>query len=139
MGGGELRVELFEEGADGERLDTLTGFLREELLRHDVDDVTALRGGQPPPGARAFDVLAVGGLLVNLGRSAAGLRDVVAAIRKWLVREDGTRRAVRLQIGDDVLDLSDATAADQERLIDLFVARHATIGGDAKWPAGEKP
>lgn len=141
MGGGELRVELFEEDADEERLAALTGFLRDELLHHDVDDVTALRGGPPPRGARGFDVLAVGGLLVSLGQSATALRDVVAAIRKWLARDDGVVRAVRLQIGDDVLDLAAATAAEQERLVGLFVARHAatTTGGDATWPAGEQP
>src|SRR4051794_7074507 len=124
MSGGELRVELFEAGADEERLEALTGFLRDELLQHDVDDVTALRGGPPPPGARAFDVLAVGGLLVSLGGSATALRDVVAAVRKWLVRDDGAVRAVRLQIGEDVLDLAAATPAEQERLVDLFVTRY---------------
>jgi hypothetical protein len=36
-------VQLGEEGADAERLDTLTGFLRSELLKLDVEDVTALR------------------------------------------------------------------------------------------------
>jgi hypothetical protein len=38
----ELRIQLSESGADAERLDTLTGFLRRELLQLDVADVTAL-------------------------------------------------------------------------------------------------
>jgi hypothetical protein len=143
-GGDELRVQLSEEGADEERLEMLTGFLRQELLQGDVDDVTALRARQPPPAdARAFDVIAVGGLLVSLGHSAMGLRDVVSAIRNWLARGEGTRRTVRLKIGDDVLDLSDATAADQERLIELFIGRHAAAGGDVadgeeQWTADEQ-
>jgi len=127
--GSELVVQLAEEGADPERLDELTRFLRDELLRLDVDDVTALRVGEPPPGARVFDVLAVGGLLVSLSRSAEGLRPIVSAIRKWLARGEGARRTVRLEIDGDALELSEASAADQERLIGLFVSRHAT--GDA--------
>jgi hypothetical protein len=33
---GELRVQLSEDGADAERLDGLTSFLRQELLQVDV-------------------------------------------------------------------------------------------------------
>lgn len=123
---GEIRVQLCEEGADAERLDTLTGFLRSELLQLDVTDVTALRAGAPPPGARAFDVAVVGGLLVSLSRSALGLPAVVSAIRTWLARGDGVRRTVRMEIGGDVLELSEATLADQDRLIGLFISRHST-------------
>jgi hypothetical protein len=36
--GDRLRVQLSEEGADAERLDTLTGYLRGELLQLDVGD-----------------------------------------------------------------------------------------------------
>ncbi|HET9256743.1 MAG TPA: hypothetical protein VFO16_16310, partial [Pseudonocardiaceae bacterium] len=65
--GGVLRVRLCEAGADTERLDTLAGFFRGELRQLDVEDVTALPAGEAPPGARAFDAVAVGGLLVSLG------------------------------------------------------------------------
>jgi hypothetical protein len=128
--GSELRLQLSEDGADVERLDALTRFLRQQLLQLDVQDVTALRTGEPPPGARALDVAAVGGLLVSLSSSAGGLRAVVAAVRNWLPHGEGTRRTVRLEIGGDVLELSEATAAEQDRLIDLFVGRHAV--GDGK-------
>ncbi len=134
----ELRLQLSEDGADAERLDALTGFLRQELLQLDVEDVTTLRPGEPPPGTRAFDVVAVGGLLINLGRCAGGLRAVVSAIRNWLARGDGVRRTVRLEIDGDVLELSEATAADQGRLVALFVSRHATREGD-QWTASGKP
>jgi hypothetical protein len=75
-----------------------------------------------------LDVAAVGGLLVSLSSSAAGLRAVVAAVRNWLARGEGTRRTVRLEIGGDVLELSEATVADQDRLVDLFAGRHAAGG-----------
>lgn len=121
----ELRVQLGEEGADAQRLDTLAGYLRRELLALDVQDVTALSDGPPPPGSRAVDVAAVGGLLVTLGRTTEGLRAVVTAVRNWLARGDATTRTVRLELGGDVLELSEATAEEQDRLVALFISRHA--------------
>jgi hypothetical protein len=123
--GGEVRLELAEDGADAERLEEVTGFLRRELLQLDVADVAAVPAGEPPPGSRAFDVLAIGALLVTLGKSAEGLRSVVDAVRHWLTRGGGVRRTVKLEIGGDVLELSEASTADQQRLIDVFVSRHA--------------
>ena len=122
----DLRLQLSEEGADAERLATLTGYLRAELLQLDVEDVKALPAGQPPPGSRTVDAASVGGLLIALGQSAEGLRLVVSAIRGWLRRGEGKGRTVRLELGGDALELSQASTADQERLIELFVGRHTT-------------
>lgn len=126
---GELRLQLSEEGADAERLATLTGFLRDDLLQLDVQDVTSVPHGDAPPGSRAFDAAAVGALLVSLGSTVDGLRAVVSAVRNWLARGQGVRRTVRLEIGGDTLELSEASIADQDRLIDLFVRRHAVPEG----------
>ena len=127
--GGELRVQLAEDGADVERLDDLTGFLREELLQLQVEDVTALRAGAPPPGRqsdrRSGDWWTAGEPW-SLHRSAAGGR---VCDRNWLARGDGTRRTIRLEIGDDALELSEATAADQDRLITLFISWHDSREG----------
>jgi hypothetical protein len=41
---------------------------------------------------------------------------------------------VRLEIGGDVLELSEATTADQRRLVDLLVIRHAGWDG-ISWAA----
>jgi membrane-associated two-gene conflict system component 1 (EACC1) len=123
---GELRVQLSEEGADAERLDELTRSLRHELLQLDVDDVTAQRADSPPPGARGgLDAAQVGGLMVAVGNNVQGLSAVIAAIRAWLARRRGAHRCVRPEIAGDVLELSDATVADQDQLIRLFVGRHA--------------
>jgi hypothetical protein len=133
-----LRLQLSEEGADAERLAVLTGYLRAELLQLDVEDVTAPQTGEAPPGARVVGVAAVSGLLVALGQSAGGLQSVVSTIRDWLRRGEGTRRTVRLELDGDALELSQASAADQERLIELFVSRHATGEGEP-WSASGKP
>ena len=134
---GQLRIQLSEDGADAARLDALAGYLRQDLIQLDVEDVTALPAGPPPPGARAVDATAVGGLLVALSGSADGLRALVRAVQGWLGRGSGVRRTIRLEIGGDALELSQASAADQERLIGLFVSRHSEPPGEA--PAGELP
>jgi len=121
----ELRLQLSESGADAERLDTLTGYLRQELVELDVGTVTALRAGPPPPGARAIDALAIGGLVVTMAKSAQGVRNVVKAIRGWLAQGEGNKRTVRLELDGDVLELSEVTEKEQTRLIELFVTRHA--------------
>jgi len=133
----ELRLQLSEQAADAERLAALTGYLRRDLLRLDVEQVTAPRAGDAPPGARAVDLNAVGALLVTLGQSADSLHSVVTVIRDWLRRGQDTRRTVRLELDGDVLELSQASPADQERLIELFVSRHGS--GDGPWPASARP
>jgi hypothetical protein len=134
---GIVQIELSEEGADAERLDILTGYLRQELLDLDAGQVRPLRAGEVPAGVRAFDVVAVGGLVVSLISSDA-LRAVVTTVRNWLARGQSTTHAVRLEIDGDALDLSAASTAEQERLIELFVTRHGT-GKDEAWAANAKP
>jgi hypothetical protein len=134
----ELRLQLSEEGADAARLAALTGYLRAELRQLDVEDVIVPQAGEAPPGARVVGIAAVGALLVALGQSAEGLRSVVSAIRDWLRRGEGTPRTVRLELDGDALELSQASAADQERLIELFVSRHSP-GEGGPWPASAKP
>ena len=51
---------------------------------------------------------------------------MVSAIGDWLRRGEETGRTVRLELGGDVLELSQASTADQERLMELFVSHHAT-------------
>jgi hypothetical protein len=53
---------------------------------------------------------------------------VVLAVRKWLTRGDGVRRSVRVEIGGDALEPSEATAAEQQGLIDLVVGRYSAGG-----------
>ena len=123
---GELRLLLEEDGADAERVDMLTGHLRRELAQLDVESVGPLPAGDAPPGTRGLDAATVGGILVTLGPAANGLAAVVTAIRGWLARSPGPVRTVRVELGGDVLELSQASADQQDRLIELFVNRHAS-------------
>ena len=119
-----ITIEIAEDGADADRVDALTGYLRDALLELDVADVRRAPAGPPPPGTRAVDVTAVGALLVSLAGATTGLNDIVTVVRGWLSRGGGVRRSVKLTIDGDVLEIAEASRADQDRLIDLFVARH---------------
>ncbi|MFJ7336984.1 hypothetical protein ACIQUU_27525 [Streptomyces sp. NPDC101116] len=127
----ELHILLTEEDAAAERVEELTGYLREELLDLDVDDVTALPGGEAPPGARAVDVTQIGALLVTLGSSATALNQVITVIRSWMGRRHDTRQTVLLRMGDDVLEVSEATDDQVAQVFDIFVARHSPAGAQS--------
>jgi hypothetical protein len=130
---GELYLNISEDDADAERLATLARYLRAELLHLDVEGVAMLPGGEPPPHSRAATPAAVGSLLVTLGQSAEGLVSVVSAIRDWL-RRGGQSRVVRLELPSGVLELSQASEADQERLIEFFISQHRVWEG-GQWAA----
>jgi hypothetical protein len=136
---GSVTVEVGEDGADAERIELLTGYLRQELLQLDVDGVTPAPGAAAPPGSRGVDVAEVGALLVSLGGSAAGLKDVVTVVRAWLARGGRVRRTVRVSIGGDVLELSEVSRAEQTRLVDLFVERHSVLPRPGDPPPSDPP
>jgi hypothetical protein len=51
------------------------------------------------------------------------LKAVAGLVGEWLARRPV--RSARLTIGGDTLELSVATAAEEEQLIEAFVARHS--------------
>ena len=124
----ELSLHLAEDDADDQRLATLTAYLRTELLRLDVNDVTPLSTRQAPPGTKGSELADIAGLVVTLGQSADSLRSVITAIQAWLPRGIGHPRSVTIEIDGDKLELSNATRTDQAQLVDLFINRHGRPG-----------
>lgn len=122
----QLLILLSEEEAEPERVAELTGYLREELLELDVDDVTAVPGGEVPPGARAVDIAQIGALMVALGSSATALNQVVTVVRSWLGRFHDTRPSLRLELDGDVIEVSEATDDQVREAFGMFVRRHST-------------
>lgn len=122
--GSELHLYISEEGADDERLDALSRYLRADLTELDVDGVAALSAGAAPPGSRSGTAAAVGALLVSLGDATSGLASVVLAVKAWMGRGQALPRTVRLELDGDVLELAQPSPADQERLVELFLSRH---------------
>jgi hypothetical protein len=111
---------------DAGELAELTQRLRDELLALDVDAVEPATGGAVPAGAKGFELLAVGGLIVRLAMKAGVLRSVVDLTVGWLGRQQA--RSVKLTLDGDTLELTGVSSDEQQRLIELWVARHAEAG-----------
>jgi hypothetical protein len=124
-GVGQLSVEL-QAGPDAgaEELAQLAGRLRAELLDLDVDDVQQPARAETPEESKGAGWLAAGELVVQLAASAQALMSIIAGVRSWLGRN--SVRSVKLTMGGDALEVSGVNSAEQDRLIDLWVARHAT-------------
>jgi hypothetical protein len=86
-------------------------------------DVTAVNWGNT--GAQPESTKGVAGLakaLIVRFVSSDALRAVVSAVRNWAAR---TNRTVEVSVGGDVLKLTGVTSAQQEKIIDAWLARHA--------------
>jgi hypothetical protein len=108
---------------DAEELAELAQGLRSELLQLDVDAVALARDGGAPDGAKGIELFAFGGLVVHLGLSSTVLSAVVETTVAWLGRR--RTRSVKLTLDDDTLEVTGISSAEQSRLIEQWVARHA--------------
>ena len=110
--------------SDAEELADLAGQLQAELLSVDTASVGPLPAGAVPEGAKGLDGTLIGWLLVQFG-TPDGLRAVLATVRGWTTR---TGRTVEVSIGKDHLKVTGATSRQQEKIIDAWLARHASGG-----------
>jgi hypothetical protein len=108
-------------GGDEDELMDFAGRLRTELLELDVAAVDPVSEATAPEQAKGLATLA-GWLVVQFG-SINGLRSVVDVVRGWAAR---TNRVVEVNYGGDVLKLTGVTSAQQEKIIDDWLARHAS-------------
>ncbi|MFI8091296.1 hypothetical protein ACIF9R_23745 [Streptomyces sp. NPDC086080] len=108
------------QDSDQEELDWLTRQLRERLLELDVESVELDRSGIVPDGAKPVDAIAVGALAVTAAPFL--LRSVLDLVRTWI--ETRPVRTVALTLGEDSLELEAVSSADQQRLIEAFLAAH---------------
>lgn len=122
---GELAVAL-DAGPDydAEERARLSQRLRSELLDLDVDAVRFAAGGAAPDGAKAAELLTVGGLVVVLGLQRHALRAVVDTVVAWLARQQA--RSVKLTLDGDTLEVTGLTSTEQSRLIARWVEHHAS-------------
>jgi hypothetical protein len=118
-----LEIQLDVEESDPQELAELAGKLRRELLQLDVESVAPSVAGEPPEGAKAVDLMVIGTLIVNLGRSAGALASVVRAVQGWV--GSSSSRTVKLQLDGDSIELSGVKSSEQQRLIELWIERHA--------------
>ena len=105
--------------SDDEELTEATQRLRTVLLDLDVDSVEPLPETDVSECAKGVETL-VGWLAVRFGKE--GLRTLVAGLVGWATR---TGHNIEISYGGDVLKVSGVTSAQQERVINDFLARHA--------------
>ena len=117
----QLTVRVEDEQADPEELADLTAHLRHELLDLDVEAVESPRVGLPPPGSRGVDLVALGTLIVTVGKPQL-LVAVVAAVRSWLAGSQ--QRSVKVILDGDTLELSGLSSKEQRRVVDQWLERH---------------
>jgi uncharacterized protein YidB (DUF937 family) len=113
-----LELELDASDGDAEELERLTRQLRGQLEELDVDAVEPISGGLAPEGTKAVDWVVIGGLVVRYG--PAGVSAVIRSVQAWVSRD--ARRSVTIREGDRELVLDAATADQQERLVEAFLA-----------------
>jgi hypothetical protein len=116
-----LGIDLTEPDADAEDVAEATIQLRRELLELDVDAVEIPSAGEPPPGTRAAELVALGALAVTIAKSQL-LPAVVAVIQSWLSRS--RHRSIKLELDGDVLELTGLSSDEQRRLTDEWLRRH---------------
>jgi hypothetical protein len=104
---------------DDEELAGLTQRLRAQLLDLDVDSVDPVADASTAEGAKGLEAL-IGWLAVRLGKE--GARTVIASVVNWATR---TGHNIEVSYNGDVLKVSGVTSAQQERVINDFLARHA--------------
>jgi len=108
--------------AQAEAVAEATQQLRRELLELDVDAVEPAQAGEPPPGTRAVDLVALGGLVVTVANSGV-LSAIVAAVRSWLGAQP--QRSIKLELDGDVLELTGVSSEEQRRLAAAWLRRQA--------------
>jgi hypothetical protein len=121
---GRLTLEI-DADADPEELASLSRQLRNELLQLDFESVELPTIGPAPDGSKAIDAVAIGQLVAQLAASADALKVVVGTIKAWL-RRGQVAHAIKLQMDDDVLEVTGVSSEDEKRLIDVWIARHAS-------------
>lgn len=121
----EIRVELFDPEADATALDRDASALRDELLDIDeVDAVTAAAVGPAPPGTRGLDLQALGTLVVTARPTVEVVVHVMSVLRGWLasgLHAGQTARSLKVTVNGQSLELSAATASEQQALVEQFI------------------
>ena len=116
----DIQLDLALEGADAEELDEATRDLYRELGDLDVE-VARVAAGEPPEGARAVEVAALGSLVLKLGSNAVA--PVARVLHGWLARRSG--RTIKLTLGADSIEISGGSAAYQQQMIETFLSARA--------------
>jgi membrane-associated two-gene conflict system component 1 (EACC1) len=111
-----MHVAGYPDSDDEERAD-LAWRLRQEIQEHGIDEVSH-PSLEAPPGSKG-GAIDLAQLVVTF---AGTLPALIMAVQGWLGRHP--RAAVTLEIDGDTLTLDEASPADRQRLMEVFLAKH---------------
>jgi hypothetical protein len=118
-----LTVEMAGSAdSDAEELVHLTSRLRRELLGADVDAVYYASDEHAPDSSKGIDLPTAAGLVVHFMLRPDVLQSIIDSVWSWLGRQH--LRGIKLTIDGDSLELTRASRAEQERIVELWVKRH---------------
>lgn len=116
----DVTLHVHEDGADDERIEQLTAFLRAEL-----QELTPVSGaaGDAPEGAKAIDVAELGTLLTTISQSTV-LAALINAVSSWLGQR--RERSVTVSADGDELELTGAPSeAERAKAAEWLERRRA--------------
>jgi hypothetical protein len=114
----DVTLRVREDGADVERIEQLTTFLRSEL-----SELVPLSGvpGEAPEGAKAIDVAELGTLLTTISQSAV-LAALITAVSSWLGQR--RERSVTVEADGEALELTGAPTEEELARRSAWLGRH---------------
>ncbi|MFJ5984737.1 caspase domain-containing protein [Lentzea sp. NPDC092896] len=114
----DVTLRIHEDGADDERIEQLTAFLRSELREVvAVSDVA----GEAPAGAKALDVAELGTLLTTISQSTV-LAALINAVSSWLGQR--RERSVTVEADGEALELTGAPTKAELAERSAWLGRH---------------
>jgi hypothetical protein len=109
------------DSVDLEGVDHAARRLRRELVEHEFETGPVL--GVAPDGSKG-DAAVVGAVAVALVGAGGMIPTLIAVLRDWLGRRADPQRIV-VKVGEDSVELDRPTFAERERLLEIFLAKHA--------------
>ncbi|WP_434446358.1 caspase family protein [Lentzea sp. E54] len=114
----DVTLRVHEDGADDERIEQLTAFLRSELR-----ELVAVSGvsGEAAEGAKAVDLAEIGTVLATISQSTV-LAALINAVSSWLGQR--RERSVTVEADGDTLELTGDPSAEELAQRSAWLGRH---------------
>jgi hypothetical protein len=129
-----LQVSL-DAGAESssEDLDRLTRQLRDELSELHLESIELLKGGQPPPGAKSVEAIAIGSLWIGLLPTM--IPKLIEFLQSWSLRGHDRTVKIKANVGDRAVEVEYAPTVTSEAQIKSMVDTITTALAQPASPA----
>jgi hypothetical protein len=114
-------ARIIVAAGDPHATDLATQKLLKEL--HELREIIAIEQATvagTAEGARSAEAIAVGTMLLTLAATPEVIGGVLTYLSEWL-RRPGNRGSIRFRVGDKEIELTGATPAERQKIIDAFV------------------